>query len=113
MDLENEGLTIYDHIVNSEKDAPEVLPELVEKLADVDDSGQYLCSSARYLHAVDCDRYSSIVNRLVGLAIERDRERKYIGSLLKALWGENYMEHAEELRQRDDNFRRIFKRIYQ
>ena len=45
-------------------------------------------------------------------AIEKDRERAYIGQLLAELWGEDYAEHADEISARDDNFRRIYKRLF-
>ena len=45
-------------------------------------------------------------------AIEKDRERRYIGSLLEALWGSDYEEHVAELKETDNNFRRIYRRIH-
>ena len=45
-------------------------------------------------------------------AIDRDREHRYLSQLLPSLWGENFMENADQLRLSDNNFRRIFKRIY-
>ena len=44
--------------------------------------------------------------------IDKDRERKYIGSLLEALWGADYHDNADKLRETDDNFRRIYKRMF-
>ena len=107
------GLNIYERIVNRESVAPEELPALAAELGEADETGQYLCSAARYLAAVDIERHRPVIDELARLAIERDRERKYIGGLLKPLWGEDYADHVEELRLSDHNFRRIYKRIFQ
>ncbi len=109
---QEEGMNLYDRIVNNvDKIEPE-LPEIITSLNKVDDSGQFLASSARFLAAIDKTRFQRYINELVELAIPKDRERRYIGSLLQALWGEDYMERARQLREEDDNFRRIYKRIY-
>lgn len=112
MEMQNKALGVYEQIVNAEASAPEELPPLVEELKRCDDSGQYLCSGARYLHALSPDSYSSLVSSMVEAAIDRDREHKYISQLLPALWGEDFMQNARQLRISDNNFRRIFKRIY-
>lgn len=109
---EEEGMKVYEYIVdNAEND---VLPmeELVRKLREVDTTGQFLCSTARYLAAVDRQRFDCWIAPLVEGAIEKDRDRHYIGSLLEALWGTDYADKAEELKACDNNFRRIYKRIY-
>ena len=49
---------------------------------------------------------------MVEAAIDRDREHRYISQLLPALWGDDFMARAEQLRISDNNFRRIYKRIY-
>ena len=54
--------------------------------------------------------YEYIANNIAN--IEKDRERAYIGQLLAELWGEDYAEHADEISARDDNFRRIYKRLF-
>ena len=43
---------------------------------------------------------------------DKDRERVYIGSLLTDIWGPDYMDKASELAAADNNFRRIYKRLY-
>lgn len=109
---EEEGMTIYEYIVdNAESDSLQ-MGEMLLRLKEADKSGQFLCSTARYLAAVDRDRFESWIAPLVECAIEKDKERKYIGSLLEALWGADYEEKAETLNKTDDNFRRIYKRIY-
>ena len=52
------------------------------------------------------------MGRLIECAIDKDRERRYIGTLLEGIWGPDYQSRAAELRETDDNFRRIYKRIY-
>ena len=112
-DFEN-GLDIYDFLVNHVMELDQAnLGVLTERLVELDSNGQFSASSARFLASVDRNRFESAVSRLVEISIGKDRERKYIGSLLKSLWGDDYMEKADSLRKSDDNFRRIYKRIYQ
>ncbi|MDE6338872.1 MAG: hypothetical protein K2K97_03675 [Muribaculaceae bacterium] len=110
---EEEGMKIYEFIVDNAENAELQMGDLVMKLRNADTTGQFLCSTARYLAAVDREKFDSWIAPLVEGAIEKDRDRRYIGSLLEALWGSDYREHADELKQTDDNFRRIFKRLYE
>lgn len=110
--LEAEGMKVYEYIVDNCETCTAEFPELIEKMRRVDTSGQFLASTARYLAAVDRERYNSWLAPLIEGAIERDRERRYIGSLLQAIWGEDYEQHADELKLADNNFRRIYKRIH-
>ena len=112
--LENDtdGMLTYEYIANNFENCEELMSELVDNLIRVDHSGQFLASSARYLAAVDRDQFSPWLPSLIEAAIAKDRERRYIGSLLESIWGSDYRERAEELRASDDNFRRIYKRIY-
>lgn len=109
---DKDGMATYDYIVNHVDTCLDSMPELIDNLKRVDASGQFLSSTARFLSAVDSEKFSKYIPLLVEGAIEKDRERRYIGSLLQAIWGRDYMERAEELKASDDNFRRIFKRIY-
>ena len=68
-------------------------------------------SAARYLHAIDHARYAAAIDRLVALAIEKDREHRYLPALIEGLYGADYRSRAAELSATDDNFRRIYKRI--
>lgn len=108
----DEGLKIYEYIVNNCTSCVEEMPRLFEQLKEADTTGQFLASTARYLAAVDRVHYESWIPFLVEATIEKDRERKYIGALLEAVWGEGYQEKVDELRNTDDNFRRIYKRLY-
>lgn len=109
---DHDGMMTYDYIVNHVESCLDDLDTLVDNLLKADLTGQFLASSARFLSAVDKDAFHAHIGRLVEGAIMKDREHRYIGSLLEALWGEDYLQRANELNMTDDNFRRIFKRIY-
>lgn len=108
----NNGMQIYEYVVDNALTGDLVMSDVLSRLRRADTTGQFLASTARYLAAVDRARYESWIGPLVEAAIEKDRDRKYIGSLLDALWGSDYKERAEILSQTDDNFRRIYKRIF-
>ncbi len=107
-----DGMATYDYIVNNVDTCIDSMPELVDNLRRADISGQFLASTARFLCAIDRDKFADWITPLVEGAIEKDRERRYIGSLLQAIWGSDYKERAEELKTSDDTFRRIYKRVY-
>lgn len=106
------GMEIYDYIVNNVSIIEPELPGLIMELNECDISGQFLASTARFLSGVAPDVFKDHISRLVECAISHDRERKYIGSLLQAIWGKDYEERASELRETDDNFRRIYRRVF-
>ncbi|MDE7403055.1 MAG: hypothetical protein K2M87_06555 [Muribaculaceae bacterium] len=110
--LEQEGMAIYQYIVDHCDTCSAEMSELISRMRGVDTTGQFLASTARYLAAVDRETFEPWLAPLIEGAIDRDRERRYIGSLLKAIWGEDYEDRAEELKAADNNFRRIYKRIY-
>ena len=109
---DNNGLLTYEYIANNMGSIDDIMPELVQNIIDVDLNGQFVVRTARYLNAIDKEKYKTEIDSLVKAAIEKDRERKYLGDLLADLWGSDYKEHAEELMSRSDNFRRIYKRLY-
>lgn len=109
---EADGMATYEYIVNNVATCLPYMAELTELLRKTDKTGQFLCSTARFLHAVDSSTFDTCIAPLIEAAIDKDRERRYIGSLLKAIWGADYADHVDELRAKDDNFRRIYKRIY-
>ena len=51
--LEQQGLEIYQYIVDHCEQDTDQLSELIGKLRSVDTSGQFLASTARYLSALD------------------------------------------------------------
>ncbi len=109
---DQDGMETYDYIVNNVETCIDSMPELVDNLRRVDISGQFLASTARFLCAVDREKFSGWIQPLVEGAIEKDRERRYIGSLLQAIWGGDYKARADELNASDDTFRRVYKRVY-
>lgn len=108
-----DGLLTYEYIANhiGQLDSDE-MGQLADNMIAVDHTGQFVVSAARYLHASDPQGYASTVNRLIGAAIDKDRERRYIGSLLEVMYGHDYRERAGEISATDDNFRRIYKRLF-
>lgn len=109
---DNDGMATYDYLVNHIPDCLDHMDYLTDNLLRADATGQYLASSARFLSSVNKEMFSPWIGKLVEGAIEKDRERKYIGSLLEAIWGADYKDNSELLSAEDDNFRRIYKRIY-
>lgn len=107
-----DGLLTYEYIANHIGECDDIIPELVDNMILVDQTGQFLVSAARYLYAIDAVKYGDAITRLIAVAIEKDREHRYIGDLLQAIWGENYEQRIDELNETDDNFRRIYKRLY-
>ncbi|MBD5205434.1 MAG: hypothetical protein HDS71_02065 [Bacteroidales bacterium] len=110
--LEEAGLEAYQLIVDNCETCGDELSEYVARLRSVDNSGQFLTSAAIYLAALDRDKFNPWLTPIIEGAIEKDRERRYIGSLLQAIWGEDFMDNVEKLSETDNNFRRIYKRIY-
>lgn len=107
-----DGLLTYEYIANNIGTIDDIMLELAENIINVDMSGQFVVSAARYLNAIDKEKYAESINLLIKAAIEKDRERKYLGDLAVSIWGADYKEHAEQLSATDDNFRRIYKRLY-
>ncbi len=112
LEKDTDGMATYDYIVNHVDSCVDVMPALIDNMLRVDLTGQFLASSARFLAAVDRKTFEPWLTPLIEGAIDKDRERKYIGSLLEALWGADYHDNADKLRETDDNFRRIYKRMF-
>lgn len=107
-----DGLLTYEYIANHINSIDNEIDNLVDIMTKVDHSGQFLVSAARYLSAIDSDKYATAINRLIANAIEKDREHRYIGDLLQSIWGADYQSRIEQLNATDDNFRRIYKRMF-
>ena len=107
-----DGLLTYEYIANNIDSCMAEMDFLMANLERVDAKGQFLVSTAKYLNAIDPEEFGPIVASLVEKAIEKDRERRYIADILPALYGPDYKERAKELSLTDNNFRRIYKRIY-
>lgn len=110
---DKDGLLTYEYIANHiDGLQPSDLDELVNIMVDVDLTGQFLASAARYLHAIDPDAYAAAISRLVAATIDKDREHRYLPDILNSLYGADYHANAAQLSASDNNFRRIYKRLY-
>ena len=109
---DTDGMATYDYLVNHVDESLPNMDFIIENLLRCDQTGQFLASSARFLSSVDKNAFAPWIGKLIEGAIDKDRERRYIWSLLEAVWGKDYKERAETLKREDDNFRRIFKRLY-
>jgi uncharacterized membrane-anchored protein YjiN (DUF445 family) len=107
-----DGLLTYEYIANNIDVCFDDIDLLVDNMINVDTTGQFLVSAARYLNAIDPEKFHAAIDRLVAAAIDKDRERRYIGDLLESLYGADYQQRAEQLSQTDNNFRRIYKRLF-
>ncbi|MBP3890245.1 MAG: hypothetical protein J6D01_03430 [Muribaculaceae bacterium] len=108
-----DGLLTYEYIANHIGDDDLDISRLVDNMIQVDRSGQFVVSAARYLAAIDAHGFSAAIDRLVKAAIDKDREHRYIPDLLPSLWGADYESRADQLIATDDNFRRIHKRVFE
>ena len=107
---DSDGLMTYEYIANHIDEIDPVIDVLIDQMIAVDKNGQFLVSAARYLSAIDAAKYADGISRLIAAAIDKDREHKYIGDLL-TLWP-GYQPQIESLNASDNNFRRIYKRLY-
>lgn len=114
LEKDDSGLLTYEYIANNinsdgfSQDAD----WLTDNIINVDKTGQFVVSAARYLNAIDKSLFAPQIDRLIKAAIVADRERAYLGVLASSIWGDDYKEHATALIASDDNFRRIYKRLY-
>ncbi|MCM1005065.1 MAG: hypothetical protein NC402_02080 [Prevotella sp.] len=107
-----DGLKAYEFLVDNINGDKQLINKAVCDVIEADNSGQFCASAARFLSAIDADNFLSEIDSLLKSVIEKDREKHYMPALLPTIWGDDYMVHAEELRDSDDNFRRIFKRVH-
>lgn len=106
------GLATYEYIANNIDNIDGDIEELVDNIISVDKSGQFVVSTARYLTAIGRNRFEEPIDKLIKAAILLDKQRVYLAELAATVWGNDYKEHATELIARDDNFRRLYKRLY-
>ncbi|MGN1172770.1 MAG: hypothetical protein ACI4SO_03165 [Muribaculaceae bacterium] len=112
LDSDTDGLVTYEYLANHIDSCEDIIDDLADNIIRVDKSGQFCASTARYLHAIDGEAFAAQITRLIASVIEKDREHRYLGDILQGIWGEDYASRAEELKASDDNFRRIYKRLY-
>ncbi len=106
-----DGLLTYEYIANHIGECDDIMDELITNMILVDTTGQFAVSAARYLNAIDAERYATSIHRLAETAIEKDRERRYLPDLLESLYGADYASRADELSTTDHIFRRLYKRV--
>lgn len=109
---DTDGLVTYEYLANNIDTCYDDLDLIVDNMIRVDSTGQFLVSASRYLAAIDREAFARAIDRMVASAIDKDRERRYIADLLESLYGHDYLDRAAELCAADNNFRRIYKRIY-
>lgn len=102
----------YEYLVNNIDLDPKAVEMAIDNIARVDTTGQFAASAARFLAAVGRERFATDIDRLLKQVIDKDRNKSYMPDLLPCIWGEDYSQHVEELREADDNFRRIYKRVH-
>lgn len=111
IEADSNGLLTYSYIANNIDSCEEEMDFLVANMIKVDMTGQYVASAARYLYAINKEQYKLHISTLIASVIEKDREHRYLPDLIQGIWGDDYLQRAEELKS-DDNFRRIYKRLY-
>lgn len=111
--LQADGLACYECLANN---IASLTPDQIRTVADtmrrVDLNGQFMASAARYLHATDPAAHAEAVKMLVEGVIDKDREHRYLGALMSAIYGEDFESRAAELATTDNNFRRMYKRLF-
>lgn len=107
-----DGLLTYEYIANHIGGEEMDIDWLVDNMVKVDGKGQFTASAARYLTAIDPHAYAEAISKLIAATIDKDRDHAYLPSLIKGIWGPDFEQRAAELSATDDNFRRIYKRLY-
>lgn len=110
---DTDGLLAYEYLANNINEiCDDDLNQVVETMIQVDLNGQFLASAAKYLNAIDKNRFAPAIKSLVAATIDKDREHRYLADLLTAIYGSDYSERIDTLMLTDNNFRRIYKRLY-
>lgn len=112
LEADPDGLLTYEYIANHIDTVEPELEWLVGNMERVDLTGQFVISAARYLFAIDREAFAPYIDSLIKAGIDKDREHRYLGDMLIQMFGPDYADHADELSASDDNFRRIYKRLY-
>ncbi len=112
LEADQDGLATYEYIANHIETCADDMDFLIDNMARVDLTGQFVISAARYLYAIDPEAFAEPIERLVALGIDKDREHRYLGALMEQFYGPDFASRAGELSATDNNFRRIYKRLY-
>ena len=67
---DEDGLATYEYIANKIGSCDGDMPELVDNIIKVDRNGQFIVSTARYLAAIDKEKYSDSISKLLDASIE-------------------------------------------
>lgn len=109
---DSDGLLTYEYVANHIDTLDfEDLKWLADNMVTVDLTGQFTASAARYLHAIDPSAYAATVSQLIAATIDKDREHRYLADILNGIYGD-YADHVADLSASDNNFRRIYKRLF-
>lgn len=109
---DTDGLLTYEFIANNIGAEDLDIDWLVDNMIRVDSVGQFTASAARYLNAINPGLFAAQIDRLIAATIEKDREHRYLLLLVQGIWGDDYAQRASELSATDNNFRRIYKRLF-
>lgn len=109
---DKDGLLIYEYIANHVGECDADLPALVDALSQIDRTGQFTASAARFLHAINTEAYDPEVRVLVAATIDRDREHRYLADLMENIYGPVGNIDVTARCAEDNNFRRLYKRLY-
>ena len=112
LDNDTNGLLTYEYIANNMGSIDDDMPALVDNMILKDRTSQFVVSTARYLNAIDREKFADSIDLLVKAAIAKDRDHVYLSYLAASLWGDDFKDRAAELSATDDNFRRIYKRLF-
>ena len=69
LDTDTNGLLTYEYIANNMGNIDKDMNALVDNMILKDRTGQFVVSTARYLNAIDRDKYASSIDLLVKAAI--------------------------------------------
>lgn len=108
---DHDGMASYEYLVNN-IGILDAVEAAIDSIGRADSTGQFAASVARFLAAIGKDQYAAQIDRLLKQVIDKDRNKSYLPSLLSCIWGDDYAMRADELREKDDNFRRIYKRVH-
>lgn len=112
LSADSDGLLTYEYIANHIGTEALDIEWLVCNMERVDASGQFTASAARYLNAIDPALFAAQISALIAATIDKDREHKYLPSLMTSIYGADCEQRAAELSLSDNNFRRIYKRLH-